>query len=169
MAKEYLDKTGLAYFWGKIKDYVSNQISAIGALTGVKGNAETTYRTGNVNLTPANLGVKVYCTETGTSNGWHYKKYSDGYGEAWYYTTETLTHYITINGFYGYSAPQLALPFTMASYNYQVDATWQIGTGFAMSASQRRSTTYLLNNFALASASGSQTCYIFVHIYGKLA
>lgn len=28
-----------------------------GAVTGVKGNAESTYRTGNVNLTPANIGA----------------------------------------------------------------------------------------------------------------
>ena len=29
----------------------------VNAVTGVKGNAETTYRTGNVNLTPANIGA----------------------------------------------------------------------------------------------------------------
>lgn len=28
-----------------------------GAVSGVKGNAESTYRTGNVNLTPANIGA----------------------------------------------------------------------------------------------------------------
>jgi hypothetical protein len=52
----YLDETGLAYFWGKIKTYVNNAIQSIGALTGVKGDAESTYRTGNVNLTPADIG-----------------------------------------------------------------------------------------------------------------
>lgn len=57
MAKEYLDKSGLTYLWGKIKAYVQAQIQAVGAITGVKGNAESTYRTGNVNLTPANIGA----------------------------------------------------------------------------------------------------------------
>ena len=28
-----------------------------GAVSGVKGNAESTYRSGNVNLTPANIGA----------------------------------------------------------------------------------------------------------------
>lgn len=34
-------------------------IASTGGVTGVKGNAETTYRQGNVNLTPANLGAQV--------------------------------------------------------------------------------------------------------------
>lgn len=53
MAKEYLDKAGLTYFWGKIKTYVTNAVK----VTGVKGNSESSYRTGNVNLTPANIGA----------------------------------------------------------------------------------------------------------------
>lgn len=28
MAQEYLDDTGLAYFWGKIKAYVSNAVAS---------------------------------------------------------------------------------------------------------------------------------------------
>lgn len=56
MAK-FLDSDGVLYFWGKVKAYVQQQIQAVGALTGVKGDAESTYRTGNVNLTPANIGV----------------------------------------------------------------------------------------------------------------
>lgn len=38
-------------------DAVYNAISGFGTVTGVKGNAENTYRTGNVNLTPANIGA----------------------------------------------------------------------------------------------------------------
>lgn len=34
-------------------------IAQTGGVTGVKGNAESTYRQGNVNLTPANLGAQV--------------------------------------------------------------------------------------------------------------
>jgi len=53
MAKTYLDETGLATLWGKIKTYVTNAVK----VTGVKGDAETSYRTGNVNLTAANVGA----------------------------------------------------------------------------------------------------------------
>lgn len=52
MAK-YLDSNGLTYFWGKIKAYVNNAVK----VTGVKGNSESSYRTGNVNLTAANVGA----------------------------------------------------------------------------------------------------------------
>lgn len=39
-----------------------------GAVTGVKGNAESTYRTGNVNLTPANIGAVDKTGDTMTGN-----------------------------------------------------------------------------------------------------
>lgn len=50
---KYLDETGLAYFWGKLQTYIANAVK----VTGVKGNAESSYRTGNINLTPANIGA----------------------------------------------------------------------------------------------------------------
>ena len=39
--------------------YIKNKPSSLGDVTGVKGNAEANFRTGNVNLTPANLGLEV--------------------------------------------------------------------------------------------------------------
>lgn len=48
---DYLDKNGLSHLWGMIKTYVTNAIK----VTGVKGNAESSYRTGNVNLTAENV------------------------------------------------------------------------------------------------------------------
>ncbi len=54
-----------------IKDIADN-----GGVTGVKGNAETTYRKGNVNITPANIGLgnltndaQVKRSEMGKANG----------------------------------------------------------------------------------------------------
>ena len=56
--------TGMTGSWGKlwILNYYNQTIQYLreataGNVTGVKGNAETTYRTGNVNLTPANVGA----------------------------------------------------------------------------------------------------------------
>ena len=51
---KYLDEIGLAYFWTKIKAYIDNLSTGV---IGVKGNAEDEYRQGNVNLTPANIGL----------------------------------------------------------------------------------------------------------------
>lgn len=49
----YLDNTGLSYFWQKIKAYVANAVK----VTGVKGEKEVSYRTGNVNITASNIGA----------------------------------------------------------------------------------------------------------------
>ena len=38
-------------------------LASTGGVTGVKGNAETNYRTGNVNLTPANIGAQAAFTD----------------------------------------------------------------------------------------------------------
>ena len=51
----YLDKTGLSEFWTAIKTYISSHGG--GSVTGVKGDSESSYRTGNVNITKANLGL----------------------------------------------------------------------------------------------------------------
>ena len=48
-----------------IKDSVSGYITDAG-VTGVKGNAETTYRTGQVNLTSANIGAVAKSGDTMT-------------------------------------------------------------------------------------------------------
>lgn len=55
----------------KIKDIADN-----GGVTGVKGNSETSYRKGNVNITPANIGLgnvtnhaQVKRSEMGVANG----------------------------------------------------------------------------------------------------
>lgn len=79
-----LNGTGLAYFWSKIKALLNNKVdkvsgkglstndyttaektklagiaagAQVNAVTGVKGVAESSYRTGNVNLTAANVGA----------------------------------------------------------------------------------------------------------------
>ena len=49
MANKYLDYSGLQELVNKMKALVK--------VTGVKGNAESSYRTGNVNLTAANVGA----------------------------------------------------------------------------------------------------------------
>ena len=61
MAK-YMDGNGLSHFMAKVKAAIAATV------TGVKGNAESTYRTGQVNLTAANVGAvdKSGDTMTGT-------------------------------------------------------------------------------------------------------
>lgn len=76
MTNKYLDLTGLAHLVDKIKALIK--------VTGVKGNAESAYRTGNVNLTPGNIGAvnKAGDTLTGTLNarGGQYHEGNNGSG-----------------------------------------------------------------------------------------
>lgn len=53
MANKYLDYDGVKRLVSKLKTYITNAVK----VTGVKGNAESTYRTGNVNITAANVGA----------------------------------------------------------------------------------------------------------------
>lgn len=48
---KYLDSGGLSHLMTKIKAAIAATV------TGVKGNSESSYRTGNVNITPANIGA----------------------------------------------------------------------------------------------------------------
>lgn len=76
-----MDETGLAYLWNKLKAKFATKDAAtqsaaglmsaadkkkldgiaagaqVNTVTGVKGNSESSYRTGNVNLTAANIGA----------------------------------------------------------------------------------------------------------------
>lgn len=50
-----LSLTGLSSFWAKVKAAIADISDAM--VTGVKGDAESSYRRGDVNLTPANIGA----------------------------------------------------------------------------------------------------------------
>ena len=65
------DPNWMTHLWQRVKNLFSGldaRVTALeqgggggggGAVSGVKGDAESTYRTGNVNLTPANIGAKA--------------------------------------------------------------------------------------------------------------
>ena len=58
MSIKYMNDEGIAIYDEEIKAYIRNQIPSVpGAVSGVKGDAETEYRSGQVNLTKANIGL----------------------------------------------------------------------------------------------------------------
>lgn len=59
---KYMDSGGLSHLMTKIKAAIAATV------TGVKGNAESSYRTGQVNITPANVGAIAYGAELMTTN-----------------------------------------------------------------------------------------------------
>ena len=72
MAK-YLSGDGLSHLMSKIKSWAVSTFAPLShthdyTKTRVKGNAETSYRTGDVNLTPANIGAVAKTAEMLTTN-----------------------------------------------------------------------------------------------------
>lgn len=72
MAK-YLNDTGLSHLMTKVKTWAAATFAPLShthdyTKTRVKGNAESSYRTGDVNLTPANIGAVAKSGDTMTGN-----------------------------------------------------------------------------------------------------
>lgn len=152
-----------------IDSNISSRLNLLGWISDVISNKHLSFKQTLYKVLDWIYQNKVYVTETGTSNGWEYRKYSDGHIDAWYYGSKSLANYTTVNGFYGYGYNAINLPFTMADTHYQCDIDFLIGNGFSFGASVRKSTTQLTNLFALSTANGTQTVYLNAHIYGKLA
>lgn len=72
MAK-YMDSGGLSHLMTKLKTWAAETFAPLShthdyTKTRVKGDAESSYRTGDVNLTPANVGAIAYGAELMTTN-----------------------------------------------------------------------------------------------------
>lgn len=136
MAKEYLDKSGLTYLWGKLKDtflLVSNKYtrSSAGALdwtNNAEGDAKIIMKSalafwnGAYNGTSSNLkysangeilgksNVADWITSQGTSGSWYYRKWNSGKIEAWIaYNAGSQTPSQWVTGWY-YKDLNVAIP-----------------------------------------------------------
>lgn len=85
MAKEYLDKTGLAYFWGKIKAY------------------------GDSHWGGGGTAGEDYVTAVGTTSSWNYRKWNSGKIEAWYRGNVSCSAATAVNNVYR-SSYSLTIP-----------------------------------------------------------
>lgn len=104
--------------------------------------------------------------ETGTSNSWEYRLYSDKKIIATRTIEQSITNYSTWNGMYGYNLANISTPFTMTNTIYYVSASWKIGSGFSIPAGVTATTTTSFNLLALSSASGAQDCIIRLYLEG---
>jgi len=112
---------------------------------------------------------KVSCIATGGNDGWRWYKYDDGYFDAYKRVSVSLTHYITSNGFYGYTTT-LNLPtgcVGATANSYSVFTTWKIGTGFAISSDITHVSASQIKLYGLGTASGTNSCVIDVHVHGE--
>ena len=104
MAKSYLDHDGLAYFWDLIKAKLNSKLNASDAVTGVKGESESSYRKGDVNITKGDLGLdnvtndrQVVGNASGTDAGRIVTWGSDGYHLQ--NSGKTLSDFLNANAF----------------------------------------------------------------------
>lgn len=99
MSKQYLDKTGLSYFWGKIKAYVDahgGNVDSTPVPTASKVAEFDSYAHMNStdmsaqevsdfvdSLDASGVTVADYIVEQGTSGIWTYRKWNSGIAECW--------------------------------------------------------------------------------------
>lgn len=132
--QNFLDKTGLSYFWDKVKSYVNSKVEIDDTLTknedGVMGVTTPT-----VHLTktewealseeekqknilrivdePPWMPMAVSVQDYTTDNGWHVRKYSDGYVEMFYSFLWNETFATTTAGLLRSLHEQLTYPFQL--------------------------------------------------------
>lgn len=111
-------------------------------------------------------GIAEVC-ETETNGIWTYRKWPNGKLEAWGTKTGTLSNYSTWNNMNGYYFSAVPTPITMIDQNYKVFGDWMIGSGFAWHATTLSKSTTSFNIYALSSATGSQSCYVDMYLYGR--
>lgn len=113
-----------------------------------------------------NMGlIADYVVEYGTKDGWIFRKWNSGIAECWTTIAETKSNYSTVNGFYTYYGT-VNFPFSFLEpprYTYNV----QVGSGFALPGSATMGRTEKGTSwYALATASGSQTCTASMYVKG---
>jgi hypothetical protein len=82
MATKYLDSTGLAYLWGKIKEKF--QVKLVSGTNIKTINNQSLLGSGNISISGGGVTPYDYITERGTSGKWTYEKWNSGKVEAWY-------------------------------------------------------------------------------------
>lgn len=108
----------------------------------------------------------VYVTETGTRNGWRYYKLSDGNMLAFLHQTGNVTHYATVNGFYGFTT-SITLPFKMLNTDYEAFSNFKISNGFSIQCGCAGKSTTSAQVLALSSLSGTVPYILEFCLFGK--
>lgn len=109
--------------------------------------------------------IDDFIVETTITPYWTWQKYDSGVCKAWGVWGGTVSNYNTVPPFYGYYS-DVALPaglFVGATKCWYMPA---VGNGFAMHALGREGTKDEVRWHALATASGSQYCTVWLFVTG---
>lgn len=126
----------------------------------------TTYQqlSGRVSTLEGKSVVEI--ESAGTSNGWTYKKYSDGTAEMWKTASVSTSHVSQVGQFYQYNILNISLPFSLANTNYVVAGTAQVGNGAGIVGTISGLATNKFNYILYSTVSGEQNVTYRIYVYG---
>ncbi len=195
MAKKYLDYPGLSYLWSKLKEIfqvklvsgtniktINNNsllgsgninISGGGSSVTVDDALSTTSENPVQNKVITNnfdnyvpKSGNAWVTESGTSDGWTYRKYSDGTFDAWGTFTKTPTSSTASGNIYYSNAISQAMPFTAVADSTIV--TGSVGAQYAWLVNTSAATANVSFRVARGTAISTSTgLAIRLHIHGE--
>lgn len=110
--------------------------------------------------------IADYIIECGTASGWNYEKWNSGKYILTRVYKETLTHYTTVGGFYGFVSSEIYYPITfneLPVFYYNA----KVANGFAIPAGDVQTKTTSCRCYALSTASGECACTFEIRVEGK--
>ena len=163
MAKEYLDKTGLTYFWSKLKDYF--QVKLVSGTNIKTINNTRLLGSGNIDLSGGGTAGEDYIVEQGTNGIWTYRKWESGVSECWCTWSGTVASYTSVFGGYGYYK-DINFPTGMFNVAPKPFFTAKVGTSFGLSAMVMPISATSGRFFFVGSSSGSQSVTLHLYLIG---
>lgn len=119
------------------------------------------------------MGISSHVTAEGNSGIWHYRKYSNGYAEAWGVTSYTPSGMTTDNWRWlsSTSAREYALPFTFktianAQATFNSSSIWPLLTTRNASGSDTRTNATKLVTWGISAAATTSACELFFYVSG---
>lgn len=135
----YLDKTGVAYLWGKIKSYIQNRITPIsGGGTGANSVADALE-----NLTITNHIVEEYEDDSGQ---WFIRKYDNGQ----YVLTSSIVSNVAITNAGGFGYFNYVTFNTPITFNNVLCRVVTCATSYPIAYSIISNSTYPTNNHQIS-------------------
>ena len=109
-----------------------------------------------------------YIIEQGTSGIWTYRKWASGIAECWGLWYGTLSHYGSALGGYAYNSGAISYPSGLFIAKPNAQFSGYIGSGFCLCGNiLSNSSKDNIVCYAIATASGSQSCGFYIHSVGR--
>lgn len=119
------------------------------------------------------MGISNHVTAEGNSGIWHYRKYSNGYAEAWGVTSYTPSGMSNDNWRWLSSTAQkeYALPFTFkvvysAQATFNASYMWPVLVTKNAAGSDTRTNATKLGTWGISAAATTSACELFFYVCG---